>query len=113
MSHITTHVLDTSRGTPAAGVPVTLEQRIAADRWQPIGSGETDADGRLRTLTRENEAAPGIYRLVFHTGGYFRSRGDATLYPEVVILFETVEGQAHYHVPLLVSPFGYTTYRGS
>ena len=113
MSHITTHVLDTSRCTPAAGVAISLEQRVTADRWQPIGSGETDADGRLRTLTQGSGAAPGIYRLVFRTGGYFRSRGDATLYPEVVIVFETADSQAHYHVPLLVSPFGYTTYRGS
>ena len=113
MSHITTHVLDTSRGTPAAGVAVALEQRVTADRWQQIGSGETDADGRLRTLTREREATQGVYRLVFNTGDYFRSRDDATLYPQVVIVFETVEGQSHYHVPLLVSPFGYTTYRGS
>jgi 5-hydroxyisourate hydrolase len=113
MSHITTHVLDTSRGTPAAGVAVTLERQVAADQWQPVAAGETDADGRLRTLTSGADAAAGVYRLVFDTAGYFGSHGERTFYPRVSICFETADTQPHYHVPLLVSPFGYTTYRGS
>lgn len=113
MSHITTHVLDTSRGIPAAGVAVTLEREVAAGDWHVVGSGATDADGRLRTLTSDAEAVSGVHRLVFDIAAYFQSRGERTFYPRVVIVFDAADAQAHYHVPLLVSPFGYTTYRGS
>jgi 5-hydroxyisourate hydrolase len=109
---ITTHVLDTARGRPAAGVPVVLE-RAGADGWEPVGSGATDADGRLRDLTAEGtQLADGRYRLTFDTGAYFRDRGEAAFYPEVAVVF-TVAGHEHHHVPLLLSPFGYSTYRGS
>lgn len=114
MSAITTHVLDISRGRPAAGVGVVLEQRDAPDGWRPIGRGETDGDGRLRRLMPDTAAlTPGVYRLVFDTGRYFQAQGVRTLYPEVVIVFEAAAGETHYHVPLLAGPFGYTTYRGS
>lgn len=114
MSAITTHVLDTSRGRPAAGVPVLLESRAGSGDWHAVGRGETDADGRLRTLYPEDTPlAPGLYRLKFDTGRYFESQDVATLYPQVVIVFEATPGEAHYHVPLLLAPFGYTTYRGT
>ena len=114
MSAITTHVLDTSRGVPAAGVPVLLEMLEASSTWRPIGRGSTDADGRLRTLMPDGESLQvGVYRLIFTTVQYFEALGIDTFYPRVVIEFETAAGQSHYHVPLLLSPFGYTTYRGS
>ena len=111
---ITTHVLDTARGRPAAGVPVVLEQRAGSDEWRRIGAGETDADGRLRTLMTDAALfQPGVYRLIFDTGRYFRSQSAPAFYPQVVVVFETAAGESHYHVPLLVSPFGYSTYRGT
>jgi len=110
---ISTHVLDTSLGRPAAGVRVHLEQR-EQDEWRVVGSGETDGDGRLPNLVPDGAAiAPGEYRLTFETRQYFASLSTATLYPIVAIVFEAAAGQSHYHVPLLLSPFGYTTYRGS
>ena len=114
MSAITTHVLDTSAGQPAANVTVVLEQRDARREWKPIGRGETNADGRLRTLMPDNVALePGQYRLIFDTGKYFAAQSIATLYPSVIVVFEAAAGERHYHVPLLLGPFGYTTYRGS
>jgi len=114
MSAITTHVLDTSRGCPAAGVPVVLEQRAVGDRWDAVGRGETDADGRVPGLLAEGAAlVPGVYRLVFDTDRYFHARGLRAFYPQIVVVFEATPGEAHYHVPLLLSPFGYTTYRGA
>jgi 5-hydroxyisourate hydrolase len=114
LSAITTHVLDTARGRPAANVTVLLEQMTGADHWIAIGRGETDTDGRLRTLMPgTTPLTPGVYRLVFDTGGYFQAQGVRAFYPEVVIVFETTPGEKHYHVPLLLAPFGYTTYRGS
>jgi 5-hydroxyisourate hydrolase len=107
MSGITTHVLDTSRGCPAAGVPVVLE-RAAGSGWDLVGRGTTDADGRARGLLT---SAPenGRYRLTFDTGSYL----DGGFYPEVSVTFVVESGEEHYHVPLLLSPFGYSTYRGS
>ena len=114
MSAITTHVLDTTHGHPAAGVAVRLELRHDSDQWLFIGQGETDADGRLRSLMPEaGSVPPGTYRLTFDTGGYFDAHGLRSFYPQVAVTFEVVQGEAHYHVPLLVSPFGYSTYRGS
>ena len=114
MSPITTHVLDTAEGRPADGVNVVLERSIGPDEWQTIGSGNTDSEGRLRTLMPSEAALePGIYRLTFHTAQYFQARGASTFYPRVIVLFETSQGEAHYHVPLLVSPFGFTSYRGT
>lgn len=113
MSAITTHVLDTARGRPAAGVAVRLE-RQTADGWQHLGEGTTDADGRLRTLMPAGAAlAAGAHRLTFDTAAYFRAQDVAGFYPEVTLVFEVRAGETHYHVPLLLSPFGYSTYRGS
>jgi 5-hydroxyisourate hydrolase len=111
VSGITTHVLDTSRGCPAAGVPVMLE-RAADSAWQPVGRGTTDADGRAGGLLSSPPDA-GRYRLTFDTGAYFRAVGLADFYPEVTVTFVVERGEEHYHVPLLLSPFGYSTYRGS
>ena len=116
---ITTHILDTTSGKPAAGVAVVLEKRDEqgdGTEWRAVGQGTTDSDGRLRSLTVENTpSSAGTYRLIFDTGAYFKRLGAATFHPRIVIEFE-IKGDAedaHYHVPLLVSPYGYTTYRGS
>jgi 5-hydroxyisourate hydrolase len=108
---ISTHVLDTSRGSPAAGVTVVLERAVDS-AWQRVGRGTTDADGRVSDLL-PSAPSDGRYRLTFETGAYFRAVGDAGFYPEVSVTFEVSTGDDHYHVPLLLSPFGYTTYRGS
>jgi 5-hydroxyisourate hydrolase len=109
---ITTHVLDTARGVPAAGVPVALA-RISGAGAEEIGRASTDADGRVRGIGPPR-LEPGIYRLTFGTGEYLEAnQAGPAFFPEVTVTF-TVDGQApHYHVPLLLSPFGYTTYRGS
>lgn len=112
MSGITTHVLDTGRGRPAAGVQVSLEREGEREGWVLVGSGTTDADGRSRTLLT-TVPGPGTYRLTFDTGSYFEAAGVTTFYPRVVITFRTTEADEHYHVPVLLSAFGYSTYRGS
>ena len=109
MSAVTTHVLDATRGQPAAGVPVRLEPR---GRPEPLGEGRTDADGRLRDLGPDR-LKPGDYRLVFDTATYFTGLGTTSFYPEVSVTFTVTDAAAHYHVPLLLSPFAYSTYRGS
>lgn len=106
MAGITTHVLDTSTGRPAAGVAVTLA--VFSGDWRTIGHGVTDADGRLRTLTDGIALQRANYRLTFATGDYNRG-----FFPEVSIVFRVDDPAQHYHVPLLLSPFGYSTYRGS
>jgi 5-hydroxyisourate hydrolase len=113
MTAITTHVLDTARGRPAAGIHVELETREGTT-WRRIARGVTDDDGRLRSLTPEDSAlASGLYRLTFDTGSYFRRQNTTTFYPRVLVEFTVDEEQPHYHVPLLLSPFGYSTYRGT
>ena len=110
---ITTHVLDTARGGAAANVPVVLAVR-GADGWRVVGRGVTGADGRLATLTEHDDVAPGTYRLTFDTGAYHRATGiDAPFFPEAQVTFEVRRASEHYHVPLLLSPFGYSTYRGT
>lgn len=109
---ITTHVLDTTLGKPARGVSIRLEIRRGSE-WALVGSGATDDDGRLRTLTPAGPVESGVFRIGFDTGAYFASIGTKGFYPSVEIVFEVVDGAAHYHVPLLINPFGYSTYRGS
>lgn len=109
---ITTHVLDTSVGRPAEGVPVVLEQ-LDGDGWTPVGSGSTDGDGRLADLLAAERVRAASYRLRFDTASYFTARGVEGFYPEITIRFEVTDAGAHHHVPLLLSPFGYSTYRGS
>ena len=106
---ISTHVLDTSRGRPAVGVPVRLD-RHDGEAWRPLTEGETDGDGRLAGLPAPDT---GTYRLRFGTGRYFADLGDETFYPEVGVVFTVSDPGEHLHVPLLASPYGYSTYRGS
>ena len=114
MSAITTHILDTSSGHPAAGVDVLLQRRDAGGQWASIGRGTTDEDGRLRTLYPDGKPlTPGVYRLTFDTASYFTDQGSTSFYPEVSVVFEAAPDEKHYHVPLLLSPFGYSTYRGT
>ena len=108
MSTLSTHVLDTSIGRPERGVGVALESGDGT----PLGVGTTDADGRVAALVPDG-LAPGNYRLRFATGDYYTASGSAGFYPEVVITFTVTEDAQHYHVPLLLNPFGYSTYRGS
>ena len=114
MSTITTHILDTSRGRPASGVPVTLEIQAGEQGWELLGKGETDADGRVRDLLAQGHVlTAGIYRLRFDTNSYFASQKIEGFYPEVTIIFSVRDAAEHYHVPLLLNPYGYSTYRGS
>ncbi|MCO4239352.1 hydroxyisourate hydrolase [Pseudarthrobacter sp. MDT3-28] len=111
ISHVTTHVLDTGSGKPAAEVPVTLHA-LDGERWVQIAEGATDADGRIKQLGPDRLPS-GTYRLAFDTGKYFAASGTETFFPEVTLTFGVVESEPHYHVPLLLSPFAYSTYRGS
>ena len=113
MSGITTHVLDTAKGRPAAGVPVTLERRANETKWELVGRGATDADGRLRDLTKDRAIEAGTWRITFDVATYHRAQGVDGFYPEVTVVFDVKDAAAHYHVPLLLSPFGFSTYRGS
>jgi 5-hydroxyisourate hydrolase len=109
---ITTHVLDTARGRPAAGMRVDLEARIG-EGWDQAGGGGTAADGRVPGLVAEGTLRAGVHRLTFHTGDWFTAQGTEGFYPLVTVVFQIADPAAHYHVPLLLSPYGYSTYRGS
>ena len=114
MSAITTHVLDLSDGRPAAGMAVVLERRAAGGEWIAVSERRTDADGRVRDLCPSAApAAAGVYRLTFATGAYFAERNVRCFHPQVVVEFDLADANRHHHVPLLLSPFGYSTYRGS
>ena len=114
MSPITTHILDVSTGIPARGIGVTLERQTSSGDWEIIGRGATDDDGRLRDLLASNaDFEAGNYRLTFDTGAYFAAQQIEGFYPQAVIVFTVRDAAQHYHVPLLLSPFGYSTYRGS
>jgi 5-hydroxyisourate hydrolase len=110
---ISTHVLDLGSGRPASGVRVTLEVELEAGRWQRIGEGTTDADGRAAALGNAVELAQRTVRLHFETGAYFSREGRPVFYPFVEIAFVPAPGEPRYHVPLLLNAFGYSTYRGS
>lgn len=114
MSAITTHILDVSSGFPAPRVPVVLEWQTKEGEWVAIGEGMTDSDGRLRSLLSPDvHLVPGNYRLLFDTETYFFNQQTEGFYPQVVVAFKVRDAAQHYHVPLLLSPFGYSTYRGS
>ena len=124
-SPITTHVLDTTLGRPAEGVAIVLEKRDSQEAqgaqegereergWTVVGRGVTDGDGRLRSLMGEGTLTVGTYRITFDAGGYHARIGVKGFYPEASIVFLVEDAQGHYHVPLLLNPFGYATYRGS
>ncbi len=111
-SPITTHVLDTALGRPAQGVGARLERQTADGGWAALAHGQTDRDGRIADLLEPEALELGTYRLVFDTGAYMRGTGRPVFYPYVSVVFQ-IEREGHYHVPLLLSPFGYSTYRGS
>ena len=114
MSAITTHILDTVSGLPGAGIPVILERKTHSSGWQVIAEGITDFDGRANDLMSPNEVfLPGHYRLIFDTGAYFAMKDIECFFPQVTVSFVVRDALKHYHVPLLLSPFGYSTYRGS
>ena len=114
MKRITTHVLDTTLGKPAPGVPVRLERRQPSGNWSVLETARTDQDGRcIQLLPDETALAAGLYRLVFDTHSYFAEKKVASLYPVIEVTFEVRDGESHFHIPLLLSPNGYTTYRGT
>jgi 5-hydroxyisourate hydrolase len=114
MKRISTHILDTSSGRPAVAVMVRLERCESSGAWSRLSSVATDSDGRCTQLLPETEAlSEGTYRLTFDTADYFSAQGVQSLYPYVEIAFRVGKGESHFHIPLLVSPHGYTTYRGS
>jgi 5-hydroxyisourate hydrolase len=108
---LSTHVLDAARGRPAAGVPVVLSRRTG-DGWERLAAGVTDADGRTGALL-PGPLEPGVFRLEFDTGAYFAATGQTGFYPEVSVVFSVTDPASHHHVPLLLSPFAFSTYRGS
>lgn len=112
MSTISTHVLDTARGVPAEGMPIKLE-RQTADGWQVLSEQVTNHDGRVGALVPEGRIDLGVHRMTFGTAAYHATLGVKGFYPHVEVLFEILASDEHYHVPLLISPFGYSTYRGS
>lgn len=113
MGSISTHVLDTAAGKPASGVPVSLET-AGTSTCEVLARAKTDANGRVPALLPpDHELAAGLYRITFDTGTYYRTDNAETFFPEVAVLFEVRDPKQHYHVPLLLSPFGYSTYRGS
>jgi 5-hydroxyisourate hydrolase len=112
MTAITSHVLDTSIGKPIAGLSVRL-LRIDTDGGVPLGQGVTDADGRVKQLLGSTALVAGVYRLTFETGEHYRRVGCEVFYERVELEFRVVDPSQHFHVPLLLSPFGYSTYRGS
>jgi len=114
MSRISTHVLDTAKGKPASGIPVRLELQDSSGKWSLVGSGKTDKDGRCGQLLPDGATlVEGVYRLTFDTASYFATCGVDGLYPAVEVLFRVRKSETQFHIPLLLSPNGYTTYRGS
>jgi 5-hydroxyisourate hydrolase len=113
MSQITTHVLDTSKGRPAEGITITLQRQTGLDQWDTITTGRTNEDGRVPNfIPMDVIIEPGVYRMVFETGEYFVRHEISAFYPYVPVVFELFDTE-HYHIPLLLNPFGYSTYRGS
>jgi 5-hydroxyisourate hydrolase len=114
MNRISTHVLNIALGKPAADVPVRLEQREKSGNWMLLASVRTDQDGRCGQLLPDDKVLPaGFYRLTFDTESYFAAAKTTALYPLVEVTFRVRDGETHFHIPLLLSPNGYTTYRGT
>ena len=109
---VTSHVLDTSSGHPASGLAITLS-RSEGGAWTRLQQTTTDGDGRAADLVPGQLLAAGVYKLHFATGAYYSARAVETFYPYAEVVFNVTDPEAHYHVPLLINPFGYTTYRGS
>ncbi|MGA8151957.1 MAG: hydroxyisourate hydrolase [Terriglobales bacterium] len=114
MKHISTHILDMVHGKPAKDVPVRLEKQDASATWRLLTSARTDQDGRCpQLLPKDEDLSTGVYRLIFDTGNYYALQKIDSLYPLVEVTFQARGGESHFHIPLLLSPNGYTTYRGS
>lgn len=111
MSHISTHILDTALGKPASGINIVLEQEVS-QQWIQIGAALTDADGRVKSLS-DSSLPVGHYRLTAQIGDWFQRTDRASMYQQAQIDFMTAEGEAHYHLPFLISPWSWSTYRGS
>ncbi len=113
MSSITTHILDTTSGRPGAGIAVSLERKTHSTGWLRLADGMTDTDGRINDLLSVNQAFdPGHYRLIFETAPYFLLQNIECFFPQIAINFVVKDTSQHYHVPLFLSPFGYSAYRG-
>lgn len=112
MSAITTHVLDTSQGRPAAELKIELHRK-SGEEWKSVGIGFTDENGRCNALLGDSPLAVGTYRLTFHAGAYFNTQHVEAFYADIPVIFEVRDARMHFHVPLLLSPYGYSTYRGS
>jgi 5-hydroxyisourate hydrolase len=114
MNRISTHILDLTQGKPAADVQVRLERQETSGYWRPLNSDRTNQDGRCGNLLPENTGlSAGLYRLAFDTASYFEALKTETLYPAIEITFRVRDGESQFHIPLLLSPNGYTTYRGT
>lgn len=114
MKRISTHILDIARGQPARDVPVQLQKQITSGDWRLLTSARTDQDGRCSQLLPEGEdLGGGVYRLIFDVTSYYAAQSIDALYPVVAVTFHARAGESHFHIPLLLSPNGYTTYRGS
>ena len=112
MSQVTTHILDTARGVPAAGISISMHEKVGTE-WMEIAAGITDSDGRIKDLLKTDALLPfGVYKMKFSVREYLKVHGLEVFYPCIEIIFE-VRSAEHYHIPLLLSPFGYSTYRGS
>tara|TARA_B100000497_G_C7615794_1_gene369836 strand:- start:451 stop:792 length:342 start_codon:yes stop_codon:yes gene_type:complete len=113
MSQITTHILDTMTGKPAEGITIMLEELDENNNWSELASGITNTDGRISDLLKDNQVLEeGVHRMLFQTKAYFENQNLKSFYPEIPIIFEITD-ESHYHIPLLLSPYGYSTYRGS
>ena len=110
---ITSHVLDTALGVPARNLAVRLDAWDQSAGWRTLAERVTGGDGRVPDLMGGAPFGPGVYRLTFATGDYFRASGRPAFYPRVEVIFDVAAADQHYHIPLLVSPFGYSTYRGT
>jgi hydroxyisourate hydrolase len=112
VTDVSTHILDTASGRPAAGIEVELQAATAGGQWRRLAAATTDEDGRARGLAGPSGAEPGVHRLVFHTAPYLSAAHAGAFFPEVIVTFE-IAAEDRLHVPLLLSPFGYSVYRGS
>ncbi len=110
---VSTHVLDATHGTPAPDVAVTLEVQTRDGSWASVAADITDADGRIGALVADGDLLAGTYRLTFEVGTYYARNNVDTFFPQIVIVFAVLDATRHYHVPILLSPFAYSTYRGS
>lgn len=113
---LSVHVLDLQTGQPSPGIRVDLERRLASGDWAPLGSAVTDAQGRVRALVPPQALdgwSAGDYRVVFRTGEFYARQQQRSFFPEIPVVFRVDSAQQHYHVPLLLSPFGFSTYRGN